>query len=65
MDRLVQFFGRDKKRSYQVIVATLPVTLYLSYSLYYRIVLQKDPTIITFQQKPNTSIEEEKKERNA
>ncbi|KAJ3368149.1 hypothetical protein HDU91_000815 [Kappamyces sp. JEL0680] len=41
MDRILYFLTKDKKRSYQVVVATLPLTLYLSYSLYHRVILEQ------------------------
>lgn len=45
IDAIMKFLQKDKLRSYQVIVAVLPVTIYLSYSLYHRVILeQKTPT---------------------
>ena len=43
MDRILHFLGKDKQRAYQVVVATLPLTIYLTYSLYHRIVLEQKP----------------------
>ena len=38
MNRVFTFLAKDKTRAHQVIVATLPVFIYLSYSLYSRLV---------------------------
>ncbi len=43
MDKILAFLTRDKKTSYQVVVTTLPLFLYLSYSLYHRVLLE-EPT---------------------
>ena len=43
MDRILHFLGKDKQRAYQVVVATLPLTIYLTYSLYHRIVFDQKP----------------------
>lgn len=42
---MFHFLTKDKRRSYQVVVAVSPIFIYLSYSLFNRVVLKRDTPI--------------------